>query len=106
MRMVHMLATPDGRIALTVGDTDTVLGWPYTELLGKQLIDTIVPERFREQHLAAVARHSSTGESLGIIGMRRELTVRAEDGSEHQVWVTIAGLDDYTGCYFALVERP
>lgn len=106
MRLVHMLATPDGRIALTVGDTDSVLGWPYLELLGKQLVDTIVPPRFRDAHLAAVAQHSSTGESIGVVGHRRELPCRAKDGSEHQILVTVAGLDDYTGCYFALLERP
>jgi hypothetical protein len=106
VKMVHMLATPDGRIALTVGDTDSVLGWPYAELLGRRLVDTIVPEQFRQAHLAAVAQHSATGQSRGIIGNRRELPVQAKDGSQHAVWVTIAGLDDYTGCYFALLERP
>lgn len=56
------------------------LGYAPAELVGRRVI-TLVPQRFREAHVAGFTRHASTGETR-LLGSDVELPVLRRDGSE------------------------
>lgn len=99
-----VLATGEGIILVVLGDSETVLGWNVRDLIGATLAETIVPSRFRADHLAGMERFARTGEAP-ILGTRLPVDVQEHDGGEHPVWLTVFGQDDWTGCIFALVEN-
>jgi PAS domain S-box-containing protein len=45
------------------GSTAELFGWDKDEVLGQTLLDTIIPERYRNPHLQGIFRYNTTGES-------------------------------------------
>jgi two-component system sensor kinase FixL len=79
------------------------------EAVGKLLADLIVPERFREAHIAGLRRYVETGEEH-VIGQRLELPAIRRDGSEFLSELTItrtdtAGEATFTGVLRDITER-
>jgi PAS domain S-box-containing protein len=64
-----------------------IFGWAETEARGLRLADTIVPERHRGAHLAALASFSSRPPKL--VGRRVEMPARRRDGAELTVELSI-----------------
>ena len=71
---------------------ERAFGYSREEVMGKRLADLIVPERFREMHLAGLKRYVETGEAH-VIGKRLELPAMRKDGSEFQSELTITRSD-------------
>ncbi len=59
----------------------TIFGWTAEEVIGRDLAEVIVPERFRESHRAGLTRFLSTGEHQ-ILSRRIELAGLHRDGHE------------------------
>lgn len=71
---------------------EETFGYTRDEVLGKVLVDLIMPERFREAHIAGLKRYLDTGDTH-VIGKRLELPAMRKDGSEFQSELTITRSD-------------
>ncbi len=78
----------DGRV--TEFNPAAVEAFHYTreEAVGRMLAELVVPERFREAHVAGLRRYTETGEAH-VIGKRLELPAIRKDGSEFLSELTI-----------------
>ncbi len=73
------------------GQAERTFGWRKEEVLGRSLVDTIIPESMREAHRVGVERFLKTGQAQ-VLNTRRELTALHRDGHEFPVemavWMT------------------
>ncbi len=67
---------------------ESIFGWSREEVLGRQLADVIVPDRFREAHMSGLRRFLEEGVGP-VLNRRLELAALRRDGSEIPVEVTI-----------------
>jgi PAS domain S-box-containing protein len=65
-----------------------IFGWERDEVLGRQLVTTVVPPALREAHLRGFDLHLATGESR-LLFRPVELPAVARDGSELRIQLTI-----------------
>ncbi|HTH66375.1 MAG TPA: PAS domain-containing sensor histidine kinase [Gemmatimonadales bacterium] len=66
-----------------------MFGWTEAAAVGQRLSETIIPERYREQHELGLVRYRATGEGK-LINRRVEITARHRDGREFLVELTVA----------------
>jgi PAS domain S-box-containing protein len=93
----------DGRIIGWNRQAEEIFGWPREEAIGRSLGDTIIPERYREQHRRGLARYRETGHGP-VLGKRLELSALRRDGTEFPVELTIWALDHTTVRFNALIH--
>ena len=98
-----------GRVTEFNPAAEQAFGYTRDEVLGKILADLIVPDRFRDAHLAGLKRYIETGEAH-VIGKRLELPAKRKDGSEFQTELTITRSDSdgtpaFTGVLRDITER-
>jgi PAS domain S-box-containing protein len=94
----------DGLITDWNRQAEDVFGWPRDEALGRTLGETIIPERYREQHRRGLERFLATGHGP-VLGKRLELSALRQDGTEFPVELTIWALPEGTSHRFnALVH--
>jgi two-component system sensor histidine kinase/response regulator len=74
-------------------------GWPRGEALGRELAETIIPERQRAAHRLGLERFLATGQGP-VLGMRLELTALHRDGREFPVELTISPIETEQGYAF------
>jgi PAS domain S-box-containing protein len=67
---------------------ETVFGWTAVEAHGRKLAELIVPEHFREAHLAAI-RSFTTRKVHPLVGRRIEMPAVRRDGAEITVELSI-----------------
>ena len=77
----------------------TTFGWPCAALLGRELAETIIPERYREPHRRDIAHFLSTGEGP-VLGKRLELVALHREGYEFPIELTISALRTEEGPSF------
>ncbi|MEW6472177.1 MAG: diguanylate cyclase [Actinomycetota bacterium] len=82
----------EGRITEWNQQAEVTFGWPRHEAIGRRLVDTIIPPRYREDHSRGLAHYLLTGEGP-VLGQRLELEGRRRDGREFPVELTIWALD-------------
>jgi PAS domain S-box-containing protein len=70
----------DGLITNWNSEAEKTFGWSSHEALGRRLSETIMPERFREDHERGLQRFLGTGE--GMVRQRTETTGLHRDGHE------------------------
>jgi PAS domain S-box-containing protein len=73
------------------GQAERIFGWPEGEILGKSLVETIIPPRFRDAHRAGLERFRQTGGGP-ILGKRVEMAALRRDGSEFPVEIAVTPL--------------
>jgi PAS domain S-box-containing protein len=78
----------DGRITDWNRQAEEVFGWPRNEAIGRALAETIIPERYRDQHRRGLARFLATGEGP-VLEKRLEMSALRRDGTEFPVELTI-----------------
>ncbi len=88
-----------GRITGWNSQAETSFGWPRGEALGRELAETIIPERLRAPHRIGLERFLSTGEGP-VLGRRLELTALHRDGHEFPVELTISPIEMGQGFAF------
>ncbi|MES2777626.1 MAG: PAS domain S-box protein [Bacteroidota bacterium] len=69
--------------------TTAIFGWTSEEVIGKQLSETIIPERYREAHKQGMKRFLDTGEAH-ILNKTLELTACNKNGEEFYISITIS----------------
>lgn len=79
---------------------EVIFGWKAEEALGQTLADAIIPERFRDAHVAGLKRFLDTGEG-SVIQRRLELVALHRSGKEFPIEVTISPIRDAESCIFS-----
>lgn len=74
----------DGCVTEWNAAAERMFGWPRTAILGRLLADTVVPERFRADHVAGIVRLKTTGEG-SVLGRQIELAALRRDGGEFPI---------------------
>ena len=83
---------------------EATFGWSRAEAMGQPLATLIVPDRYRERHLAGLAEYRRT--HVGpILGRRIELEACAKDGREISVELSITAAETPTGHVFTAFIR-
>ena len=82
---------------------ENVFGYSEAEALTMNLLQ-IMPERFRELHLAGMKRYLETGESV-VVGMLVELSGLHKNGSEFPIELSISTWKSGAETFFAGVIR-
>lgn len=72
---------------------EVVFGWTRQEVLGLQLGDVIVPQRFREAHQCGLTRFLATGQKVAL-GRLLEMSALRRDRSEFPVELSITVTGD------------
>ncbi|HLA14322.1 MAG TPA: PAS domain S-box protein, partial [Gemmatimonadaceae bacterium] len=67
---------------------EATFGYTKQQVLGRQMVDLIVPPSLRERHLRGLERYLKTGEAR-VLGRRIEITGMRSDGSEFPVELAI-----------------
>ncbi|RZI44799.1 PAS domain S-box protein [Herbaspirillum sp. HC18] len=67
-------------------------GWTRDEMLGSLLTDTVIPERYRQAHLAGMKRFFETGVGK-IINKRIEMQACSKSGEEIPVELTVTPIE-------------
>ena len=78
-----------GRVTEWNPQAEETFGWSFSEAVGGNLHEMIIPPRHHESHLAGLARYLATGTST-IIGKRIDVAALRRDGSEFPAELTIA----------------
>jgi diguanylate cyclase (GGDEF)-like protein/PAS domain S-box-containing protein len=78
---------------------EVTFGWSRAEALGRVLAETIIPERFRDEHWAGLNRFVETGKAR-ILNTRLELSALHREGYEFPVELTIAASTEPGGPAF------
>lgn len=72
------------------GQATVLFGWAREEVMGKLLVETIVPDRDRETYLQGIREYLRTGTGPVLINRRIEVTARHKDGREFPVELSVS----------------
>jgi PAS domain S-box-containing protein len=79
----------DGRITEWNKSAEQTFGWTAKEIIGRRLVDTIIPPQYREAHEKGFQKFFATGEG-SVFNKRIELTALNRDEREFAIELTIA----------------
>ncbi len=99
----------DGTVLEFNPAAERTFGFTRMEVVGRKLVDFIIPLRFREAHMGGLARYTATGEAH-VLGQRLELPALRKDGTEFQSELTITrsdvgGQQTFTGVLRDITQR-
>lgn len=92
-----------GRIVMANAETERLFRIPRKTIVGAP-IETLLPERFREAHLAHRADYSANAVTRPM-GTGLPLFARRQDGSEFPVDVNLSPVESENGCHTVCVVR-
>ena len=97
-------ANSDGEIIDFNTHAEAIFGWQKAEILGKQLSDTIIPERYRHMHNSAMGRFDKNKESK-LLNRRIELVALHKQGHEFNIEIAICTVENGNDVFFAAFIR-
>ncbi len=118
-RLRHLLdASVEAFVSMDEGGTITAwnaaaertFGMSRDEAVGRRLVDTIVPPRYREAHHMGIGRFLTTGERR-VLDRRFEITAWHPDGHEFPVELALWAIQDeetgwtFNGLFHDITER-
>jgi diguanylate cyclase (GGDEF)-like protein/PAS domain S-box-containing protein len=83
---------------------ETIFGWPRSEVVGRLISDTIIPERYRDAHRRGLQHFLDTGEGP-VLNNRLELEALHRDGHEFPIEISIAATRSGSGYVFGAFVR-
>ena len=98
-----MIVNTEGQIVLVNHQTEQLFGYRREELLG-QLVERLLPGRFRERHVEHRVRYS-TAPMTRPMGASYELRAQRKDGSEFPVEISLSPLQTEDGLLITSVIR-
>ncbi len=87
-----------GKIIRWNSKAETLFGWQQSEVVGKELSETIIPDRFREVHKKGLRHFLNTGEGP-LIGKVIETCGLTKNGAEIDIALNIAASPKIKGGY-------
>ena len=94
----------DGLITEWNSQAENTFGWSRSEILGRPLVETIIPKRLREAHSRGFARFLATGDGP-LLDQRIEVMALRRNGEEFPLEITIRALKLPHGHLFAAFCR-
>jgi PAS domain S-box-containing protein len=98
-----VLADETGRVMFWNRGAETMFGYREDEITG-ELLEVLMPERYREQHRAGFERFRTTGRSQ-LIGRTVEFEGLRKDGTFFPIELSLASWTSGEGTYFTGVIR-
>ncbi|MGD9721292.1 MAG: PAS domain S-box protein [Pirellulales bacterium] len=98
-----VIVNGQGRIVLVNAQTEKLFGYPRDELLG-QLVEILVPDRFRERHLDHRNHYFGNPQARGM-AQGKTLYGRRRDGSEFPVEISLSPLTTEKGLLISAAIR-
>ena len=98
-----VIVDSEGRIVLVNAQAERLFGFQRAELLG-QLVETLVPDRYRHSHSRHRAHYFSSARPRPM-GMGLELFGRRKDGSEFPVEISLSPIETEKGVLVASAIR-
>ena len=92
-----------GRIVYWNGGAEKAFGYPKDEVIGQPL-SILMPDRYRDGHIAGLARFSATG-NVHVIGQTLELHGLRRDGTEFPLELTISTWKTGEGTFYSSIIR-
>ena len=86
-----IMIDPQEEITFWNPAAERIFGYSHSEALGKKLHTLILPQRYRDDHLAGFARFCENGVGT-VLGKRLELSACCKDGKEISVEMSVAGI--------------
>jgi PAS domain S-box-containing protein len=81
----------DGLIRGWNPQAETIFGWTRAEAIGRNLAETIIPQKFREAHSRGLKHFFATGQGP-VLNRRIELTALRRDGHEFPIELAVTAL--------------
>jgi PAS domain S-box-containing protein len=78
---------------------EAIFGWPREQVLGKNFIELVISGADRDELKAALGRFLGSGQGQ-ILGRRREITARRQDGREFKAEMSVTALKTREGYLF------
>lgn len=94
----------EGHVLEINATAEAMFGFSRDALLGKQMVDHIVPPRHRSGHNAGMAHYRRTGEGP-VLGKRIELTALRKSGEEFPIELAISEVAQESGTVFVAFVR-
>jgi len=91
-----LVADSEGSIVFCSTQLETLSGYSSAELLGKP-VEVLVPERFHSQHVRHREGYASAGMPIRAMGSGLKIYLRARDGREIPVDISLAPLEAEAG---------
>ena len=82
----------------------TIFGWSHNEVVGKKLVDFIIPTQYREAHVEGLDRFKRTGKGK-VLNQQIELTALRKVGGEFPVDLAISAVKRGGGYIFTGIIR-
>ena len=96
---------PDGRIIAWNAGAEETFGWKHDEVVGRPLVETIIPPSYREAHVQGLARFHASGKAP-VVGRLLELSAIHRSGREFPIEITISNpITRDEGFYFGAFLR-
>lgn len=94
----------DGNISVWNAQAETIFGWSESDAIGKNLANTIIPERYRERHNKGMNHYIHTGEGP-VLNKVLELYALKKNGEEFPVEITIIPIQQNDSKFFCAFIR-
>ena len=75
---------------------ERTFGWRRDEVIGRAVVDVIIPARYRQAHVAGLGRYRETGEGQ-VLGQILQLSAIRRDGTEFPVEIAISSVPGSEG---------
>ena len=89
---VIIMMDNDGCVSFWNKAAEKIFGYREEEILGKQLHETLAPERFREAYLKGFQQFRKTGKG-DVLGKSLELTALRKDGTEFPIELSLSAME-------------
>ena len=86
-----IMVNNEGKISYWNEAAEGIFGFSKKEAIGKDISNTIIPKRLREDHLRGFKKFSETGQGP-IVGKTVELTAIRKDGSKFPIEVSLSAI--------------
>jgi|GEM_PF-2310759 len=94
----------EGRIILWNRQAERTFGWTQEEVIGRQMHEVLIPERYRQKHQNGVARYQLTGQGAPF-NSRMETTVLSRSREELPVEINVVAIHDSEAEFYCAFIR-
>src|SRR5258708_10796483 len=85
---------PEGSIIEFNAAAEQAFGFSRADACGRMLVDTIIPERYRDAHRQGMRRYLETGKAV-VLGRRIDMIALRADGNEFPVELAITRVPNH-----------